>query len=150
MSLIFFLLFINTATVFTAVASSQLHKKLHNAQVARKVAVAEGNTTVTLLNTLKNKGTWNGTTKLGKKQDGHYWWPGTGGLTPRGTGEVGTKGVEQQRRRLSGIIYKKRFSGQCGDSGGGWGKITSAAACEAGAAAEKELNLWCFYWWRWW
>ena len=32
-------------------------------------------------------------------------------------------------------VYKERTSGQCGDSGGGWGKITSAAACGAGAAA---------------
>jgi len=28
-------------------------------------------------------------------------------------------------------IYKEITSGNCGDSGGGWGKITSAAACEA-------------------
>ena len=32
-------------------------------------------------------------------------------------------------------MYKERTSGNCGDSGGGWGKITSAAACGAGAAA---------------
>ena len=32
-------------------------------------------------------------------------------------------------------MYKERTSGKCGDSGGGWGKITSAAACGAGAAA---------------
>jgi len=32
-------------------------------------------------------------------------------------------------------IYKERTSGRCGDSGGGWGYITSAAACGAGAAA---------------
>ena len=33
------------------------------------------------------------------------------------------------------IMYKERTSGNCGDSGGGWDKITSAAACGAGAAA---------------
>tara|TARA_B110000858_G_scaffold117035_1_gene133631 strand:+ start:140 stop:1303 length:1164 start_codon:yes stop_codon:yes gene_type:complete len=32
-------------------------------------------------------------------------------------------------------IYKERTSGKCGDSGGGWGKIASAGACDAGAAA---------------
>jgi len=32
-------------------------------------------------------------------------------------------------------IYKERTSGRCGDSGGGWGYITSAAACGAGGAA---------------
>ena len=35
-------------------------------------------------------------------------------------------------------MYKERTSGKCGDSGGGWGKITSADACGAGAVA---LNL---------
>ena len=38
---------------------------------------------------------------------------------------VGTYGAE----------YKERISGHCGDSGGGWGYITSRAACGAGAAA---------------
>jgi hypothetical protein len=38
-------------------------------------------------------------------------------------------------RRLTGVEYQERTSGNCGNSGGGWGKITSAAACEAGAAA---------------
>jgi len=33
------------------------------------------------------------------------------------------------------LVYKERTSGECGDSGGGWGKITSAAACGAGASA---------------
>ena len=33
------------------------------------------------------------------------------------------------------LMYKQRTSGKCGDSGGGWGYITSAAACGAGAAA---------------
>ena len=32
-------------------------------------------------------------------------------------------------------VYKKRVSGECGDSGGGWSKITSKAACEEAAAA---------------
>ena len=88
------------------------------------VAVAdEGTITLTLLKAVQQT-----------KQD-RPWLPGTGGLAPRGAGEVGTNGVEQHRRRLSGIMYKERTSGQCGDSGGGWGKITSAAACGAGAAA---------------
>ena len=59
----------------------------------------------------------NGTIKPGPKQD-RPWLPGTGVLTPRGAGEVGTKGVEQQRRRLSQpLMYKERTSDQCGDSG---------------------------------
>ena len=37
-------------------------------------------------------------------------------------------------------MYKDRTSGKCGDSGGGWGKITSAAACEAGAAAMRWFD----------
>jgi hypothetical protein len=41
----------------------------------------------------------------------------------------------RSRRRLTGIMYKERTSGNCGDSGGGWGKIASAAACGAGAVA---------------
>ena len=32
-------------------------------------------------------------------------------------------------------MYKERTSGHCGDSGGGWGKMTSAANCGSGAAA---------------
>ena len=32
-------------------------------------------------------------------------------------------------------VYKERTSGNCGDSGGGWGKITSPAACETAVAA---------------
>mgnify|MGYP006155599577 CR=1 FL=1 len=38
-------------------------------------------------------------------------------------------------RGTQAAMYKERTSGKCGDSGGGWGYITSAAACEAGAAA---------------
>jgi hypothetical protein len=38
-------------------------------------------------------------------------------------------------RCIDNKVYKERTSGQCGDSGGGWGKITSAAACGAGVAA---------------
>jgi len=38
-------------------------------------------------------------------------------------------------RCIDNKVYKARTSGQCGDSGGGWGKITSAAQCDAGAAA---------------
>jgi len=37
-------------------------------------------------------------------------------------------------------MYKERRSGQCGDSGGGWGKITSTAACEAGAVVAGYLD----------
>ena len=48
----------------------------------------------------------NGTIKPGPKQD-RPWLPSTGGLTPRGTREVVTKGVEQHRRRLSQpFMYK--------------------------------------------
>jgi len=38
-------------------------------------------------------------------------------------------------RCIDNTVYKERTSGQCGASGGGWGKITSAAACGAGALA---------------
>jgi hypothetical protein len=102
---------------------------------------------LTLLKTVQQ----NGTIKPGPKQD-RSWLPGTGGLAPRaGTGEVGTNGVKQHRRRLSGILYKERTSGWCGNSGGGWGKITSAAACGAGAAAlgwgdtTAETGSWSNY-----
>jgi len=44
------------------------------------------------------------------------WLPGTGVLTPRGTGEVGTKGVEQHRHRLSQPLMYKEGRVASGDS----------------------------------
>jgi len=65
------------------------------------VALAEegSTTTVTLLKAMQQ----NGTIKPGPTQD-RPWLPFTGVLTPRRTGKVGTNGVEQPRRRLSGIV----------------------------------------------
>ena len=67
------------------------------------VAVAEEGSAIplTLLKAVQQKGT----IELGTKQDG-LWLPGTDGLAIRGTGEVGTKGVEQHRRRLKGLMHQ--------------------------------------------
>ena len=40
-----------------------------------------------------------------------------------------------QRVRSTGIMYKHRTSGKCGDSGGGWSAISKKEECEAAAAA---------------
>ena len=36
-------------------------------------------------------------------------------------------------------MYKERTSGQCGDSGDGWGKITSSAACEVATLQQMGV-----------
>ena len=50
-----------------------------------------------------------------------------GGTTSSFVTVVGTQGFHHRRRLTTGILYKQRTSGFCGDSGGGWNYITSIA-----------------------
>ena len=77
--------------------------------------------------------TWEATLHHHEKKDAHLATDHLVSLVP--LNGVGVDLAPRGRRLTQPKMYKERKSGKCGDSGGGWSKITSNAACGEVVAA---------------